>query len=469
MIPSLRLALLSLLLPAALAAQDASTLLARATARIGATRFDTLPRVRLSYQTLWYRATFGPTPSGLTPLASAEENIDTRDYSIMAWRSERRFNGTEGPAQIVNIVRDSVASTSFGRGAQPQSGAYVTERDELFLSTPSWLLQRAAALRGAQAPRMGRDTTLAGVRHHSVLITLDGRPVTLWIAPDGHFSGLRYVAAQPLDFGLAGFGEMEVKVFYEGWRPTSGVYQPWTVTVFRAGELYKQLVLRRVEWMPALDSATFAIPDSVRQAFLARRFVAMHDLPHDSLDEAASGVFSFAGGQGRMTGAVRLREGWMLIGAGAADDHVARAAAGLQRRGGEVRAAFTFGTSTGGTGGLNWFRQRSVAVFVSAGSEGVARTVLRGQQFAGLTVIRAAGWQRIAGDSVWFAPLTQPDAPGAMLVFVPRLSWAFLAGPPTPWMLRSAFDQLDANGFAAQTFGTIQSVARPAAALRPPT
>lgn len=470
MLISLRLSLLAALIPLAVSAQDASTLLERATSRIGgAARLDTLTRVRLQYQTLWYRATYGATASGLTPLGSAEENIDVRDYAIPAWRSERRFNGTDGAAQVVNILRDSVGSTDFGRGPQAQSAAYLTEREELFLSTPTWLLRRLARLQGSAAPRLGRDTTIAGVPHRSLQATVDGRPVTLWLTADGHFTGLRYVAAQPLDFGLAGLGEMEVRVYYDQWRATNGVFQPWSITVFRAGEPYKQLILRRVEWMPTLDESTFAVPDSVRRTFNANRHVAMQDLAHDSLTEPVSGVFAFAGGQGRMNGAVRLRDGWMLIGAGAADNHVARAATALERRGGEVKAAFSFSTSPTGMGGLGYLLRRSATVVIPAGSEGIARAVLQGRRDAGLRVVTRAGWQRIAGDSVWFEPLVQMESAGAMLVYVPRLNWAFLAGAPTPWMLRAAFDALDARGFSPQTLGTIQSVARPTASLRPPT
>jgi hypothetical protein len=77
----------------------------------------------------------------------------------------------------------------------------------------------------------------------------------------------------------------------------------------------------------------------------------MHDVPHDSLVKAHDGVVSFAG-PFTHPGAVRLRNGWMLLGGGAADLQVQRAAARLEREGAPVLGAFVFGASPIGAGGL---------------------------------------------------------------------------------------------------------------------
>lgn len=442
-----------------LRAQDAAALIARATERLGgATRLDSLHRVRMAYQTLWYRPRFSATASGLTSLGSTEENVDVRDYRALSWRSERRFNVMDGPAQVVNIVADSVASTAFGTGVRAQSAAYVTERIELFLSTPSWLLQRLSRLEGAAAPRLGRDTVIANRAHRTVTATVAARPVTLWITPDGWLTGIRYIAAQPKDFGLAGYGEMEVRVFYEQWRGTSGITSPWVISVFREGELYKQLLLRRVEWMPVLEEATFAIADSTRDAFLADRTRAMQDVPHDSLVPARDGVVGFFG-PFTHPGAVRLREGWMLLGAGPADIQVERAAARLEREGAPVIGAFVFATSPTTVGGLGALLRRRAVVVMPEETQGIAAVVANDR--GTIRVVREGSWHRIAGDSVWVEPILSPDASGAMLIYVPRLQWAYFAGVGGGAPLVVAQEMLAARRFTPTHIGGAQALARP--------
>lgn len=454
-------ALLSLSLSAApLAAQSAAAIVSRATDRLGgAARLDSLYRVRMAYQTLWYRPRFLATASGLSSFSSAEENVDTRDYRANSWRSERRYGSMDGPAQVINIVADSVASTWFGSGVIPQNAAYVTERIELFLTTPSWLFRRLAQLDGADAPARGRDTVIAGRQHYAVNARVSERPVTLWITPDGWLTGLRFVGAQPKDFGLAGFGEMEVRVFYELWRSTSGIVSPWFVSVFREGELYKQLLLRRVDWMPELDVATFAIPDSTRDAFLAKRTRAMQDVPHDSLVPAHDGVVGFFGAFTH-PGAVRLRDGWMLIGAGPSDIQVELAAARLEREGAPLLGAFVFSTSPTVTGGLPALMRRGGTVLLPAESEGVARVVLESRASRTLRTIRDGSWHTIGGDSVWMEPIIAPDAAGAMLVYVPRLRWAYFAGVGGGAPLIAAQELLTARRFTPTHVGSAQGLAR---------
>ena len=471
LVPSLRSALAALLLAgsaAPLAAQDAASLLATATARLGgAARLDSMYRVRLSYQTLWYRQTFLPSPSGLPVLGSIEDNIDVRDYRRRAWRSERRLNGPEGPPQIVNIVDDTIASTTFGTTTRPQNTAYVTERDELFLSTPQWLLRRLAAADVAPTLRRAADTVIAGRRHQVLTTRLDGRPLTLWIGLDGWLTGMRYVAAQPLDFGLAGFGEMPVTVWYEQWRMNGGIAVPGVVTTRREGEVYKQIVLRRVEWMPQLDAATFAIADSVRAAYLADRGRAMQDVPHDSLVTPTPGVVAFATPFAH-PGAVRLQDGWMLLGAGAADLSAERAIARLEREGAPVRAALLFGTSPTSLGGVRALAARRLAVLLPADAAPATRVMLDGARGATLRTAAEGRWFQVAGDSVFIEPVRAPDSPGAVLVWIPRLRYAYL-GAVGGVAVSAAFAQLDAHGFQPTHVGTAQSVARPISAVRPAT
>ncbi len=423
--------------------------------------------VRYRYQTLWYRPTWDRTVSGLVPFGSAEENVDVRDYRANAWRVERRFGTDAGPPAIVNIIRDSVASTAGRGGLAPQNAAYLDERDEVFLAAPERLLQRLSADPRGTRLRALRDTALAGRVHHVLAAEVDGRPVRLWVSRDGFLRGVGYQAAQPLDFGLAGLGAMEVAVFYDQWRETAGVALPWQYTIFRSGELYKQLLVRGLELNPAHPADSLVVADSIRQRFLAAGRRAMYDLPHDSVVTFADGIVGFAG-VGVHPGAVRLRDGWMMVTAGPADLTAERARAALERRGAPVRAVLLVSTSPTALGGSRALARAGAKFVLASGSMRAARTMLGDLESAArpYTLIAGGSWITVAGDSVWAEELEVPDAVGAVLFWVPRLKWAYLGPVGSPWHLRQALRVLDARGFAPQTVGLAQGIATPIATVR---
>lgn len=474
---ALALALALSLLPAGPAAAQAArrgpsdssaTWLASAIDRIGGdSALRAITAVRYRYQTLWFRPTWDRTISGLVPFGSAEENVDLRDYRANAWRMERRFGIEPGPPAIVNIIRDSVASTAIRGTLAPQNGAYVDERDELFLAAPERLLQRLAADPRDASLRALPDTVLAGRIHHVLAAELDGRSVRLWVSRDGFLRGVGYRAAQPRDFGLAGLGTMEVAVYYDQWREAGGVALPWQITIFRAGELYKQLLLRAAEVNPAHAAESLMVVDSIRQRFVAAGRKAMYDLPHDSLVTAVEGIVTFAG-VGVHPGAVRLRQGWMMVTAGPADLTAERARAALERRGAPVKAVLLMSTSPTAIGGSRALAEAGITFVLPSGSVRAARTMLGDLESKArpFTIIAGGSWITVAGDSVWAEELEVPDAVGAVLFWVPRLKWAYLGPVGSPWHVRQALRVLDARGFAPQMVGLAQGIATPIAAVR---
>ena len=126
-----------------------------------------------------------------------------------------------GRQQIVDIVNDSVAIRQMPNGIWSSlSIAYVDERHELFAIAPERILLLA---RDAADLKLGRDTTIDGVPTARLTATVDRYAMTIFIRRgDGLLAVSRFRAAQPNDFGLTEWGEMEVETWYSRWaRPGS--------------------------------------------------------------------------------------------------------------------------------------------------------------------------------------------------------------------------------------------------------
>src|SRR5262249_5165521 len=149
-----------------------------------------------------------------------EIHSDLRDYSIMAWRNTRRSPAGGSWREITDIVRDTVAIRRFtppaASGASaatapwsPLTIAYADEPREIFTLAPERLL---LAARAAGDLRVLSDTTIAGAAHARLAATVGHFPATLFIRRSNALPTMvRWHAAQPNDFGLVPWGEMEVE------------------------------------------------------------------------------------------------------------------------------------------------------------------------------------------------------------------------------------------------------------------
>ena len=81
---------------------------------------------------------------------------------------------------------------------------------------------------------------------------------------------VRYVAAQPNDFGLAPYGAMEVELWYGQWRSvalagTSGVRYPTQWDISRIGRPYKRITILSARFDVASSPDSFAVSDELRR------------------------------------------------------------------------------------------------------------------------------------------------------------------------------------------------------------
>ncbi|HEX8675518.1 MAG TPA: hypothetical protein VF710_26740 [Longimicrobium sp.] len=464
--PRIHLAALAALLlaPPAASAQARASVAAldTAIARMGgAERLAAVQRVRLEMVTQWQRTTFGEGPYGDAP--SYELNTDLRDYTRAAWRNTRRSYGGGAWREIVDVVLDSVAirhlpagfpSPSAPGGWAPLNVAYVDERRELFAFAPERLL---LALRGAPDLRALRDTVAAGVRYARVAGTVDRFRATLLVRRgDGFPASVHFAEGAPNDFGLVPWGRMEVAIHYSAWRPQEGLVYPFQWDVARVGRPYKRMSILAARFNPEASPDSFAVSDSLRAAYLATARRPMHDLPLASAKRVGTRFASFAT-FGAPAGAVKVGGQWLLLEAGQAPLSAERATQWLagadpgSRMGGAILTL-----AAPGNGGVAHLARERIPVYLAPGALPFVAAMLRGHGVASAppAPVRSARWLTLAGDSVWMEPIDLPDAPGAMLVYLPSLEWVYSGTMSNPIHRGLVLARVCGRGWAVTRAGT---------------
>lgn len=429
---------------------EAAAMVERAIDRMGGPSLTAVLRVRLDMMTQWQRTGYRGVPGADRP--SFEPHTDVRDYTIPAWRNTRDF----GAMKIVNVVRDSVAATSSGSGFQPQSVAYVDERDELFLYTPDRLM---LALRTAPDLRTAGDTVVAGERFDRVRGTLAGDvdAVVAFHAGTGLPAMMAFRRGHPNDFGLVPFGAMRVDVWYANWRTFGRVSIPTQWDIRRAGAPYKRMTVLRADFSPAFEADSFAIAPEVRAAFLAARG-PMHDRPIDSVTVVAPGVVAVHG-FGFPVGAVQVGDAWVLLQAGHAPLSLERASDALVAHGVDRIAAALVARASAGNGGASALVDRGVPVYTSEAAAPFLDAVLEGAGVApgAARVIRSPGTLAEAG-TLHLEPLDLPDTPGSLVVWWPERSWLYAPDAATPLDVRIVLDHARTLGWRVEALGTARSI-----------
>src|SRR5437868_6201803 len=235
---TLLLALVAAPLPSQLPDPAAKAIVDTALSRMGGREsLARAQRARREMLTMWQRVNFRHEPYSDAP--TYELHTDVRDYGIRAWRNTRHFSVSGAGPQIVDIVLDTVAIRQAPNGVWgPLNIAYVDERREVFAIAPEHLLLVADA---APDLALGRDTLIDGLPAARVTATVEGfRMTLLFRRGDGLLAMSRFRAAQPNDFGLVGWGEMEVETWYSRWSRTAvGAVLPSQVDQMRLGRPYK--------------------------------------------------------------------------------------------------------------------------------------------------------------------------------------------------------------------------------------
>jgi len=431
---------------------EARTVLGRALELMGGEeRLRDVRTVRFDMRTQWQRTGFRGLPA--TDRPSFEDHVDVRDYAIPAWRNTRIF----ARGNVVNVIRDSVGTTDFGNGLQPQNVAYVDERRELFTYTPDRLL---LALADAPDLRLGADTTLAGEPHRRLRATLAERfDAEVFIqAASGAPTYLRFTAGHPNDYGLVPWGPMEVGVWYAGWRDFDGLAIPTQWDVERMGVPYKRMTVRDAAFGVDLEPDSFAVSDEMRARFLAEGTVPMHESrPIQPYETSDDGLVA-GGGFGFPSGAVPTSEGWVLVGAGQAAFNFRQALPALESAGAGPVAHVLAATASTGDGGVVAAAGRDLPIWTSPAAEPFVRRMLAAGQVRGdvrvVTRLTALG---TGASRLLLVPFGLPDTPGSLLAFHPESGWLWAPDAEDALDIRLALEAARTQGWAPVSLGTRRS------------
>lgn len=475
------LCLLSVIAPPARAQQPAGdpralAMIDRAVARMGGEpALRAIHGIRLDVLTQWLRTNLGSHPYEDRP--SYEHNVDLRDYTINAWRNSRQFSLFSGGPSAVVVVRDTVAAITLNQpsgppSVRPQNIAYVEERRELFAFAPERTLLLARD--GGTARRLA-DTTINGVPHGRFSATVDGYPATYFMRrTDGLPAMVRFVADETNDFGLAPWGRMKVEYWYSGWtRVPPGVMLPRQLDVQRVGRPYKRMTHLAVTINPPAPADSFAIADSTVTAYFAGATRPMWDAPLDSARITAEHFASFPPFLG-VGAAVRVGGQWVLLETGQAEGAAGLAAEWLARAiPGAVIGAGIVTLPTPGNGGIRWFAERRLPLFVAPGATRLVNSILGATRAAraGRTIDRAQ-WVRVGNDSLWIEPVHAPDVPGLLAVYSPTLRWLYAAPGGSPTFqadLDGVVARLRGRGLAVEWLGSARAIRAAAPATSPPS
>jgi hypothetical protein len=431
----------------------ARAILDTAAARMGGiSSLRAVTRIRREVITEWQRTTFDARPN--PAVASYEWSTELRDYTTPAWRYTRRFLAPTGWSEIVDVVTDSVAAIRMNGAWRPQNVAYVDERDQVFTFAPERLIVLAHDATDARALS---DTTMGGVRYVRVSATV-GRfhPTLFFRRADGLLALARFRAAEPNDFGLAPWGEMDVDIWYSRWvkSPEAGITLPTQLDVHRVGRPYKRMVTIATAVNPAIPADSFAVADSLRAAFLATARRPMHDLPVDTA-KIVDGAFAVFGTPGTPAGAVKVGGRWVVVEAGTAPISIERSAEFLHRTDAGTELAGAIVTAPIGAGGLAWLAERSLPTWVAAAARPHADAALRGwkRSNARLQTITADRWIRVGSDSLRVERIDLPDNPGMLVVYVPSLRWAY-AWHPGPVQMEYVVAHIRRRGWVVDRLGS---------------
>ena len=466
----------TLLLSSPLRAQAPRDIVDTAIARMGgASVLRDLKRVRFEMMTQWQRVTFDERPYGDQPVY--ESHSDLRDYEKLAWRNTRRFFGAGGPArEIVDVVLDTVAIRRSPGGpggvASPAVAApgawttlnvaYVDERRELFTLAPERLL---LAARDARDLRFLGDTTIAGAPHARIEATVDRFRTTILVRRNtGFLVAARFRIAEPNDFGLVPYGEMEMSLWYSAWRKQpNGLVYPFQWDVRRVGRPYKRMTVLAATFNPPATPDSFVVSDSLRAAYFANATRPMHDIALDSA-RLIDGRFASFATPGAPAGAVKLGEQWLLLETGQAPSSAERAAAWLAAHDDGVPLAGALITMPGsGAGGASWMVKHRVPLRVGPGAAPFVAAALRGYAAPemGVSPVKDGGWLRVGSDSLWLETIELPDAPGTLVAYAPSLEWVYSAAAANPLYLDLVLARARARGWRVSRVGSARGPVGP--------
>jgi hypothetical protein len=429
--------------------------------------------VRYAMAIQWLNTSFDARPYSDGP--NYELDTDYRDYSQRIWRNDRRFpNGTSW-LEYLDLVVDTVAArrapgltksipTPAGviDGWAPLDIAYIDERRELFALTPDRLV---LALKDAKNLSSHGDTMIAGIRHSTVSGTVEGYPMTAYFRQsDGLLALARYHADESNDYGLAPWGPMDVEVWYSGWQRDNSnrVYMPFQWDVARIGRAYKRISVLDVAFDSTMPPDSLALSASVRDGYLKYARKAMADLPYDSAKLTADGRMALFRTAGAPRAAVKVGAEWLLLEPGNLPLNAERASSWLAQHDNGARVSGAVIGREWPSGGAAWVAKSKLPIYAAPSDVQALSASLRnyGAPATAIRNVTSGQWIRSAAtarDSAWVEPIDFPDAPRALLIYVPSMKWVYSSGLSGALEMEIMKQRIAERGWSVERIGSVQS------------
>lgn len=422
----------------------------------GIAALRSVQRVRVESMTEWQRTSLDNRTHPV--VLSYEWSTELRDYAKPAWRYTRRFLGANGWTEVVDLVVDSVAAMKNNGKWGAQNVAYVDERTEVFTFTPERLMVFAYDAADARALP---DTLLQGARYARVRANINGFRTTLLFGKgDGLLARAEFRAAQPKDFGLAGWGEMDVSIRYSQWQRLREVpiNVPMQLNIYRVGKPYKRVTIVGSTVNPEFIPDSLVMPDSLRRAFYALGNRAMFDLAVDSARIVNTNFATFAT-PGTPVGAVRLGGSWLFIEGGTAPMSMQRSVAFLTKNDAATPIAGAIVTIPGGQAGFISLTGFAKPVWVTGGAKPYVAAMLEGWK-SGAHVRDAVNgsWMHVGTDSLRIDVIDLPDYPSTAVLYSPTLQWVYAAPATSPLMLEHIVSFAKQRGWRVQRVASARDI-----------
>jgi hypothetical protein len=263
---------------------------------------------------------------------------------------------------------------------------------------------------------------------------------------------------------------MEVEFWYSAWtRVPPGVLLPRQRDVRRVGRPYKRMTVVGMTVNAAAPADSFAIADSTARAYLANERRPMWDIALDTVRTSAEHFVSFPPQLGA-DGAVRVGGRWVLLEAGQtpraaelAAEWVREHTDGATADEGRPAAAIVL-RHTPGNGGVTWFAERRIPVYLPPAAAPVVRRILGAARATSATTVQRDRWVRIGNDSLLLTTVYAPDFPGVMAVYSPTHRWVY-----SPVFISPIFQpeqealvaRLRRAGPAVEWVGSLRGIRRP--------
>jgi hypothetical protein len=311
---------------------------------------------------------------------------------------------------------------------------------------------------------------MLGLAHARVSATIAGFPTTIFFRrSDGFLAMARYRAGQPNDFGLAGWGDMEVEMWYSRWAKypvpgTPGIAFPTEWDVRRVGKMYKRLTLMAVNFDAVAPADSFAISDSLRAAFaVGASAKPMWELPMDSAKIVEPRLAKF-GNPGQSQQAVKMGNTWLMLEGTSVPQRNETDMQWLKQADpGSSVAGLLITSPNSGRGGAAWFAQKKLPVYVAPGSSAAMSATMKNwkQSPSALTVLTKPQWIRVGGDSLWVESMDFPDAPGAAIAYVPSMRWVYAAMAASPLAFDMIVARIRERGWNVDRIGSQRTLTQP--------